>query len=70
MISSTDSDTRFASYYLELPDKVPDVIVYNNNCIRDLDELHAWLEEQFDIESRTTVTYGSASLEVLTVHHS
>ena len=70
VISSTDSDTRFASYYLELPDKVPDVIVYNNNCIRDLDELHAWLEEQFDIESRTTVTYGSASLEVLTVHHS
>ena len=67
VISSTDSDTRFATYYLELPEKTPDVIVYSNNCVRDLDEFHAWLEEHFTIRSRQTVTCGSASLEVLTV---
>ena len=67
VISSTDSDARFATYYLELPEKTPDVIIYSNNCIRDLDEFHAWLEEHFSIRSRQTVTCGSASLEVLTV---
>lgn len=67
VISSTDSDPRFESYYLEMPEKSPDVIVYNNNCIRDLDEFHAWLEGRFDILDRQTVVYGSASLEVLSV---
>ena len=69
VISSTDSDSRFASYYLELPQKTPDIILYNHNCIRDLDEFHAWLENNFTISGRETVTYGSASLEVLTVEH-
>ncbi|WP_294497088.1 hypothetical protein [uncultured Gemmiger sp.] len=67
VISSTDSDPRFASYYLELPEKAPDVILYNNNCVRDLEEFHGWLEEHFVVESRQTVTCGTASLEVLTV---
>ena len=69
VISSTDSDTRFASYYLELPEKIPDLILYNHNCIRDLDTFHQWLENHFTISGRETVTYGSASLEVLTVEH-
>ena len=69
VISSTDSDNRFASYYLELPEKTPDIIVYNDDCIRDLDEFHAWLEEHFTISGRSRVHYGSASLEVLTVEH-
>ena len=67
VISSTDSDTRFASYYLELPEKAPDLIVYNDNCVRDLDEFHAWLEEYFAIAARQTVRCGSASLQLLTV---
>ena len=67
VISSTDSDSRFASYYLELPEKAPDVIVYNDNCIRDLDAFHTWLEDYFTISGRTQVQVGSASLEVLTV---
>ena len=67
VISSTDSEPRFATYYLDLPDKTPDVIVYNNNCVRDLDEFHSWLEQAFAITDRRTVTCGSASLEVLTV---
>ena len=67
VISSTDSDSRFASYYLELPEKAPDVIVYNDNCIRDLDAFHTWLEDYFTISGRTQVQVGSASLEVQTV---
>lgn len=69
VISSTDSDSRFANYYLELPEKEPDVIVYNDDCVRDLDEFHQWLEENFTITDRQAVQYGSASLEVLTVAH-
>lgn len=69
VISSTDSDSRFANYYLELPEKEPDVIIYNDDCVRDLDEFHQWLEENFTITDRQAVQYGSASLEVLTVAH-
>lgn len=69
VISSTDSDSRFANYYLELPEKEPDVIIYNDDCVRDLDEFHQWLEENFIITDRQAVQYGSASLEVLTVAH-
>lgn len=69
VISSTDSDNRFASYYLELPEKTPDIILYNDNCIRDLDDFHEWLETNFTIADRQQVQYGSASLEVLTVAH-
>lgn len=69
VISSTDSDPRFEDYYRQYPGKVPDVIVYNDHCVRDLDEFHAWLESTFTITSRETVTYGSASLQVLTVAH-
>ena len=67
VISSTDSDARFAQYYELLPDKAPDVIVYNHNCVRDLEEFHAWLESYFAISDRRTVTVGTARLEVLTV---
>lgn len=69
VISSTDSDSRFANYYLELPEKEPDVIIYNDDCVRDLDEFHQWLEENCTITDRQAVQYGSASLEVLTVAH-
>lgn len=69
VISSTDSDSRFANYYLELPEKEPDVIIYNDDCVRDLDEFHQWLEENFTITDRQAVQYGSASLKVLTVAH-
>lgn len=67
VISSTDSDTRFASYYNELPEKVPDVIIYNYDCIRDLDTFHNWLEENLTITDRRDVTVGTAHLAVLTV---
>ena len=52
VISSTDSDSRFASYYLELPEKTPDIILYNDNCVRDLDGFHGWLEANFNITGR------------------
>lgn len=67
VISSTDSDSRFASYYNELPEKIPDVIVYNYDCVRDLEDFHAWLESNLPITSRTDVSYGTARLQVLTV---
>ena len=43
------------------------MIVYNDNCICDLDAFHTWLEDYFTISGRTQVQVGSASLEVLTV---
>jgi hypothetical protein len=67
VISSTDSDSRFASYYNELPEKLPDVIIYNANCVRDLAEFHTWLEAHLVITGRQTVQCGDAQLEVLTV---
>ncbi|MDD4849062.1 MAG: hypothetical protein PHO10_00015 [Gemmiger sp.] len=67
VISSTDSDTRFAAYYNELPDKKPDVIVYNLDSVRELSAFHAWLESNLTITARYPVTVGSARFEVLEV---
>lgn len=67
VISSTDSDNRFAAYYNELPDKTPEVIVYNLDSVRDLDQFHQWLEDNLTISGRHTTVVGSARLEVLTV---
>lgn len=67
VISGTDSDPRFESYYTIVPDKLPDVILYDDAEVRDMDAFHAWLEEHFAIADRYTVTYGTASLQVLVV---
>lgn len=69
VISSTDSDVRFAGYYNELPEKTPDVIVYNYDCVRDLDQFHEWLETNLNITARRDVSCGTARLEVLTVEN-
>ena len=50
-----------------MPDKLPDVILYDDAEVRDMDAFHAWLEENFAITDRYTVTYGTASLQVLVV---
>lgn len=67
VISGTDSDPRFETYYTMVPDKLPDVILYDDAEVRDMDAFHTWLEENFAITDRYTVTYGTASLQVLVV---
>ena len=67
VISGTDSDPRFESYYTMVPGKLPDVILYDDAEVRDMAAFHAWLEEHFAITDRYTVTYGTASLQVLVV---
>lgn len=67
VISGTDSDPRFEDYYTMVPGKLPDVILYDDAEVRDMAEFHAWLEEHFAIADRYTVTYGTASLQVLVV---
>jgi len=67
VISGTDSDPRFIQYYEELPDKLPDVILYDKAEVRDMADFHAWIEENLPISARYTVTHGTAELEVLTV---
>ena len=37
------------------------------SAVRDMDAFHTWLEENFAITDRYTVTYGTASLQVLVV---
>ena len=70
VISSTDSDVRFASYYNELPEKVPDVILYNRDCVRDLDTFHDWIAANLTVTGQQEVTVGHARLTVLTVDSS
>lgn len=67
VISGTDSDPRFEEYYTLVPGKLPDVILYDDAEVRDMDQFHAWLEENFAITDRYTVTHGTASLQVLVV---
>ena len=67
VISGTDSDPRFEDYYTLVPDKLPDVILYDDAEVRDMAQFHAWLEENFVITDRYTVTHGTASLQVLVV---
>lgn len=67
VISGTDSDPRFEEYYTLMPDKLPDVILYDDAEVRDMDAFHAWLEEHFAITDRYTVLHGTASLQVLVV---
>ena len=67
VISGTDSDPRFEQYYREYPDKLPDVVLYDDAEVRDMAEFHAWIEENFAITGRYTVTHGTASLQVLVV---
>ena len=67
VISGTDSDPRLIRYYEELPEKIPDVILYDDNEVRDMAAFHAWIEENIPIADRYTVTYGTASLQVLVV---
>lgn len=67
VISGTDSDPRFEDYYTLVPDKLPDVILYDDAEVRDMAQFHAWLEENFAITDRYTVTHGTASLQVLVV---
>ena len=65
VISGTDSDPRFEQYYTELPDKQPDVILYDDAEVRDMTEFHEWIEVNFTITQRYTVQHGTASLQVL-----
>ena len=65
VISGTDSDPRFIQYYEEMPEKLPDVILYDDAEVRDMAEFHAWIEATLPIADRYTVTCGTASLQVL-----
>ena len=65
VISGTDSDPRFIQYYEELPEKRPDVILYDEAEVRDMTAFHAWIEENFTITARYPVTHGTAHLQVL-----
>ena len=67
VISGTDSDPRFEQYYALLPEKQPDVILYDDAEVRDMAEFHAWIEQHFTITDRYTVQHGTASLQVLVV---
>ena len=67
VISGTDSDPRFEQYYALLPEKQPDVILYDDAEVRDMAEFHAWIEQHFTITDRYTVLHGTASLQVLVV---
>lgn len=67
VISGTDSDPRFVQYYEEMPEKLPDVILYDDAEVRDMTEFHIWIEENLAITDRYTVTHGTASLQVLVV---
>ena len=67
VISGTDSDPRFIQYYEELPEKRPDVILYDEAEVRDMTAFHAWIEENFTITARYPVTHGTAHLQVLVV---
>ncbi len=68
VISGTDSDPRFIQYYEELPEKRPDVILYDEAEVRDMAAFHAWIEENFAITARYPVTHGTAHLQVLVVN--
>lgn len=70
VISGTDSDPRFIQYYEELPEKLPDVILYDSAEVRDMADFHAWIEDTLLITQRTGAEYGTASLEVLIVGQS
>lgn len=67
VISGTDSDPRFVQYYEEMPEKLPDVILYDDAEVRDMAAFHAWIEENLPLADRYTVTHGTASLQVLVV---
>ena len=54
VISGTDSDPRFIAYYEELPEKLPDVILYDRNDNRDMAEFHRWIEETMPLPSDMT----------------
>ena len=43
------------------------MILYDDAEVRDMAEFHAWIEADFNIVDRYTVTHGSASLQVLLV---
>lgn len=67
VISGTDSDPRFTLYYTLLPEKLPAVVLYDDAEVRNMDAFHAWIEENFAVTGRYTVTHGTASLQVLTI---
>lgn len=67
VISGTDSDPRFEQYYTDVPGKTPRVILYDDAEVRDMAAFHTYLESNFNIVDRYTVTHGSASLQVLLV---
>lgn len=68
VISGTDYYPIFSDYYREFPDKLPEIIVYDNNSTRDAAAYRAWLKEltaHLPVASRSTVIRGTASLDVL-----
>lgn len=67
VISGTDSDPRFITYYAQLPEKLPDVVLYDTDENRDLADFRAWIEENLDITDRYDVIHGTAHLEVLVI---
>jgi len=67
VISGTDSDPRFVTYYEELPEKCPTVVLYDHNEVRDMAAFHEWIEKNWTVTDRHTVTRGTAQLEVLEI---
>lgn len=65
VISGTDSDPRFIAYYTEFPEKIPDIVIFDNNTERDMAAFRAWVEQTLPIAGRETVNVGTASLDVL-----
>lgn len=67
VISGTDSDPRFLLYYQEFPEKIPDILIFDNNEMRDMAEYQAAMERALTLTGRHTVTVGTASLDVMRV---
>lgn len=66
--SPVPTATRGSSkLYEELPEKRPDVILYDEAEVRNMAAFHAWIEENFTITARYPVTHGTAHLQVLVI---
>ena len=66
-VKSRRTARSYKQYYALLPEKQPDVILYDDAEVRDMAEFHAWIEQHFTITDRYTVQHGTASLQVLVV---
>lgn len=65
VISGTDSDPRFIEYYAEFPEKLPDIVIFDNHTDRDMAAFRTWVEQTLPVAGCRTVNVGTASLDVL-----